>query len=208
MEEAAHSHGHPPHGTGFRWLDIGLALSAFIVSLSSLWLTVHNAHTMERLVTSNSYPNIDRNFGNEFDFQDGRGTRSALYLSLNNTGVGPARLRSIELSYDGKPAASLRAVLDICCTEEPATALPKTDYWSSGDVRGAMVPAGKEVNLFAWAEAPSDPRWARANEVRDRIGVRVCYCSVFEECYMRDSARREPVRVRECPPPTVPYTGD
>lgn len=207
MEETAHAHGHPSHGTGFRWLDIALALSAFIVSLSSLWLTVHNAHTMERLVTANSYPNIDFNYGNEFDFQDGRGARPALYLSLNNTGVGPARLRSIELSFGGKPAASLQAVIDICCTAQNSSPLAKTDYWTSGDMRGVMVQAGKEVNLFAWAEAPGDPRWARANQLRGNIGVRVCYCSVFEECYVRDRDRREPVPVKACPAAAVPYTG-
>ena len=208
MEEAAHSHGHPPHGTGFRWLDIGLALSAFIVSLSSLWLTVHNAHTMERLVTSNSYPNIDIDFGNQFDFQDGRGLRPALYLALDNTGIGPARLRSIELSYEGKPTANLRAVLAVCCTPGSGGALPKTSYWFSGDERGQMVQAGKGLTLFAWAEAPEDPRWARLNAVRDRIGLRVCYCSVFDECYRRDSEHREPQRVGNCPPPALPYTGD
>jgi hypothetical protein len=207
MEEGTHTHGHAPHGTGFRWLDIGLALSAFIVSLSSLWLTVHNAHTMERLVTSNSYPNIDFNFGNEFDFQDGRGTRPALYLSLDNTGIGPARLRSVELGFGGRPAATLPALLEICCTREPAGALPLTNSWSSGDMRGAMVQSGKAVNLFAWPQALDDPRWARLNAVRDQIGVRVCYCSVFEECYLRDSAHREPARVKTCAAAAVPYTG-
>lgn len=208
MEESAHGHGHRPHGTGFRWLDISLALSAFIVSLGSLWLTLHNAHTMERLVTSNSYPNVDIDFGNQFDFQDGRGLRPALYLALDNTGIGPARLRSVELSYDGKPTANLRAVLDACCTRAAAGALPKTNYWFSGDERGQMVQAGKGLTMFAWAEAPEDPRWTRLQEVRDKIGVRVCYCSVFDECYVRDSAHREPVRIKACAAPAVPYTGD
>jgi hypothetical protein len=207
VEEAAHAHGHRPHGTGFRWLDISLALSAFLVSLGSLWLTIHNARTMERLVAANSYPNIDFNFGNEFDFQDGRGQRPALYLSLDNTGIGPARLRSIELAYAGKPAANLPALLEICCTQEPASALPKTNSWSSGDMRGAMIPGGKQLNLFAWAEAAADPRWARLDAVRERIGIRVCYCSVFDECYLRDSAHREPRRIESCPTPALPYAG-
>lgn len=70
MEES-HAHGHRPHTTGFRWLDISLALSAFVVSIGSLWLTVHNARTMERLVTANSYPNVDIGFGNQVDPGDG-----------------------------------------------------------------------------------------------------------------------------------------
>ena len=99
MEEGGHQHAHRPHGTGFHWLDISLALSAFVVSLASLWLTVHNARTMEKLVASNSYPNIDK------------------------------------------------------------------------------------------------------------IGIRVCYCSVFDECYLHDSAYREPRRIGACPASAVPYVG-
>ena len=198
MEEGAHGHSHRPHGTGFHWLDISLALSAFVVSIASLWLTVHNARTMERLVTSNSYPNLDFSSGNGFDFDDGRGVVHAVYLSLENTGIGPARLRSIELSFAGKPAANLRELLALCCTQEPLASLPKTDYRFTGDMRGAMIQAGKSLNLFAWAEAPADPRWARLERVRGEIGVRVCYRSVFDECYLRDSAQREPVRVGAC----------
>src|SRR5256886_10458074 len=111
MEEHGHQHAHLPHRTGHSWLDISLAVSAFFVSLSSLWLTLHNARTMERLVAANSYPNVDISVGNQFDFQDGRGVRHALYLSLLNTGIGPARLRSIELSFAGRPAATVRALL-------------------------------------------------------------------------------------------------
>jgi hypothetical protein len=159
MEERGHEHGHRGHSTGFHWLDISLALSAFFVSLVSLWLAIHNGRTMEKLVAANSYPNVDFAYGNTFDFQDGQGLRAAVYLSLENTGIGPARLRAVELSFAGRPAANLRALLAICCTQEPAASLPKTGYWSSGDVRGAMVEAGKDQNLFAWAQAAADPRW-------------------------------------------------
>jgi hypothetical protein len=207
MEEHGHAHAHRGHSTGFHWLDISLALSAFFVSLVSLGLAIHNGKTMEKLVAANSYPNIDFLFGNEFDFQDGRGLQHAVYLSLENTGIGPARLRSIEISYAGKPAARVRDLLAICCTREAADSLPKTNLWSSGDERGAMIQAGKDVNLFAWAEASGDPRWARLEAVRERIGIRVCYCSVFDECYLRDSDHREPVRIKACPAPAVPYTG-
>lgn len=130
-----------------------------------------------------------------------------MYVSLENTGIGPARLRSIEVSFAGHPAANLRALLAICCTREPAAQLPKTDYWSTWDERGAMLPAGRSVNLFTWPEAAADPRWSRLESLRGQIDVRVCYCSVFDECYMRESARHEPERVKSCPVPAVPYIG-
>jgi hypothetical protein len=207
MEEISHAHAHRPHGTGFHWLDISLALSAFFVSMVSLGLAIHNARTMERLVAANSYPNIDVVAGNRFDFGDGLGMRPAVYLSVANTGIGPARLRSVQLSWQGKPAADLAALVALCCSGPDVSSLPKMDYWRSADLRGYMVAAGQSVNLYAWPEALGDPRWARLNELRAKVGLEVCYCSVFDECYVRDSERREPERARSCPPAAVPYTG-
>ena len=207
MEEP-HAHGHRPHVTGFRWLDISLALSAFVVSLASLWLTVHNARNMERLVTANSYPNIDFTLGNRLDMQDGLGLRNVLHLELANTGIGPARIRSVEIGYDGHASLSLRDLVTLCCTRTPAEAL-KMSYWHSGDIRGLMIPSGKDSNVFAWPEPEAaDPRWARLEAQRAHIDLRVCYCSVFDECYVRDSAHREPNAVKSCPLPRTPWRGD
>src|SRR5690348_14897911 len=58
LEHESHHHHHP-HGTGMRWLDISLAVAATIVSLVSLWLGLHSAHEMEKLVAANSYPYLE-----------------------------------------------------------------------------------------------------------------------------------------------------
>ena len=207
MEEGGHHH-HAPHATGTRWLDISLALSAFFVSLVSLGLALHNGRTMERLVAANSYPNLEFEYGNGYDLHDGRGERPAIYLALRNTGIGPARVHSVELLFNHKPVTNLRALLEVCCTQEPAEALPKTNYRLSGDVRGTMLPAGGDLTLFAWPQPEADRRWARLDAAYREIGARVCYCSVFDECYVRDSARHEPERVRSCPAVAAPYAGD
>src|SRR3984885_265314 len=123
MEEHGHAHGHRGHSSGFHWLDISLALSAFFVSLVSLGLAIHNGRAMGRLGAANSHPNIDFAYGNACDFHDGRGVRPGLYVSLENTGIGPARLRAVELSFSGRPVANLHALLDMCCTQEPQAAL-------------------------------------------------------------------------------------
>jgi hypothetical protein len=208
VEEHRHEHGHA-HRAGFHWLDISLALSAFFVSLVSLGLAIHNGRTMEKLVTANSYPNIDFSYGNTFDFEDGLGSRPAVYVSLENTGIGPARLRTVELSFEGRPVANLGALLQLCCTSESAESAPKLDYSFGGDVRGAMLPARGTQNLFAWPQVLQDPRWTRLETVVQGGGLdmRVCYCSVFDECYLHQSTRREPERVRSCPAPAVPWAG-
>jgi len=206
--EGPHEHTHSAHSTGFRWLDISLAVSAFFVSFISLGLAIHHGKTMDRLVTSNSYPNIDFEDGNRDDLHDGQGLRPVIYLALVNSGIGPARLRSVEVSFGGKPVTNLRSLLASCCTDAPSESLPKTNYYFPGDLRGHLLQAGKSVQLFAWPEAPADPRWARLQAARSQIHTRVCYCSLFDECYVRDSSQTEPAKVEACSVPTIPYAGD
>jgi hypothetical protein len=96
-------------------------------------------------------------------------------------------------------------LLDACCTEAGSGALPNASHYFSGDLRGHMLPAGRSVRIYSWAQAPNDPRWARLEAVNAKIGIKVCYCSVFDECYVHDSGRAEPERIAACPVPAVPY---
>ncbi len=206
MDVEGHEHAHA-HRTGFRWLDISLALSAFIIGLISLSVAIHHGKTMDKLVTSNSYPNIDIEQGNEEDLHDGLGQRQVIYFGLVNTGIGPARIRAVELSFGGKPVANFHALLDACCTDAADGAAPKTHLFYSGDLRGSMLPAGKFVRVFSWPQA-ADPRWARLEARRSSVDIRVCYCSVFDECYLHDSHNNEPTRAAACPVPAVPYSDE
>jgi hypothetical protein len=206
--QGPHEHVHAPHRTGFRWLDISLALSAFFISLISLTVAIHHGRTMDKLVASNSYPNIDIEHSNQEDLNDGLGQRPVLNMELINTGIGPARIRSVEVSFAGKPVGNFLALLAACCTGPAEASLPKTYVYFSGDLRGQMLPAGKSRRLFSWPEAPNDPRWARLKALPTKIDVRVCYCSVFDECYVHDSRRTEPERIQSCPVPAVPYADE
>lgn len=205
MEPENHaSHGHHT-STGFRWLDISLALSAFFISLVSLSVAIMHGKTMDRLVASNSYPNVEVALSNNADLLDGKGMQPAINVALSNSGIGPARLRSVKMTYKGKAITTLPDLLVVCCTNEVATSQPRPHFYYSGDVRGNMLPAGKLVNLFTWPKATDDPRWERLDVARQDIQVSVCYCSVFEECFVRDSARTEPEVVDACPVPSDSY---
>ena len=206
--QGPHEHAHAPHRTGFRWLDISLALSAFFISLISLTVAIHHGKTMDKLVTSNSYPNIDIEHSNQEDLDDGLGQRPVLNIELINTGIGPARIRSVEVSFGGKPVGNFLALLAACCANAADGSLPKTQIYFSGDLRGQMLPAGKSRRLFSWPEAQNDPRWARLKPLTTKVDVRVCYCSVFDECYAHDSRRTEPERIEKCPVPALPYADE
>jgi hypothetical protein len=114
----------------------------------------------------------------------------------------------VEVSAGGKPVRNFAALLAACCTDAASGPLPKPYLYYSGDLRGQMLPAGKSRRLFSWPEAPNDPRWARLKALPLTIDVRVCYCSVFDECYLHDSRRSEPAHNEACPVPAVPYADE
>jgi hypothetical protein len=47
--------------------------------------------------------------------------------------------------------------------------------------------------------------WSKFNVERDKISVRVCYCSVFDECWIGSGTTTKATLVATCPTPEVPY---
>ena len=103
-----------------RWLDIMLGVSAAIVSLVSLWLGLHSAHSMEKLVAANSYPYIElmRSIYASTPGANGEHGRKAVEYQLVNNGVGPARIEWVEMRFKDKPVVDLDELLDACCVKK------------------------------------------------------------------------------------------
>lgn len=207
MEHESHPHHHP-HGTGLRWLDISLGVAAGIVSLVSLWLGLHSAHSMEKLVAANSYPYLEmmRSMSTlEKDPETGLPRKRVEYMLVNN-GIGPARIEWVELKYKGKPMADIDALLSACCAMTQ-----KVDFAMNrrGNVAGALVRAGDMMSMFA-ADQPgsNNPMFDALHRSMPDIEVSACYCSVFDECYLRDRDAKKPQAVEQCTPPAVPFRPD
>ena len=127
MTPEAPEHHHSGH-TGHRWLDLVLGLSAMFVSVVSLIVAVAHGRTMERMadantrmVEANSWPFVEFETHNADEHGNGD-----VRLVLINEGVGPARIETFELWWDGKPMSSLRTLLQACCLTTSAEGLNLT----------------------------------------------------------------------------------
>jgi len=73
-----------------------------------------------------------------------------------------------------------------------------------------VLPAREAVSFLTFPRGGANESiWKRLDQERMNLSVRVCYCSVFDECWVADlSARNSPVQrpVAQCPMPAVPYT--
>lgn len=189
------------HGSGNKWLDLSLALVALFVSFVSILIAWHHSvvmqelvHENERLVEANSLPYL----------QVSRSDRSGGGFTLNatNEGVGPARVATAEILVDGHPVETLEGLVDACCG--------KGNYagFSASSLEGRMVRPGDTVGYLDFRPASAtDERLKGLTGSRNatRITTRLCYCSVFDDCWIAASDDPTPNAVKSCLPPAHPY---
>lgn len=186
---------------GHKGLDLGLALVALFVSVMSILIAWHHGRVMqelvhqnERLVEANSLPylQISRSGG------AGQGFR----LNATNEGVGPARIVTAEILVDRRPVQTLEDLVDACCG--------KGNYagFTASSLEGRMVRPGDSVTYVDFRPASGDD--ARLEALTGagnatRIVTRLCYCSVFEDCWTAVSEDPTPNPVKSCAAPAHPY---
>jgi hypothetical protein len=188
-----------------RWLDITLGVSATIVSLVSLWLGLHSAHSMEKLVAANSYPYLERMYSmSSKDPMPGTDRlRNVVEYQLVNNGVGPARVEWVEMRFKDKPVANLSDLLDACCAGMAQTFQGVN---RRVNIEGTLIRPGTGVPLFTWTEqvAPN-PAFEALHKQMGNVKWTTCYCSVFDECYIRGNDSLKPEPVKECKAPAKPF---
>lgn len=204
LEHESHHHHHP-HGTGFRWLDLTLGVAATIVSLVSLWLGLHSAHSMEKLVAANSYPYLEqwRSMSSDRPLPGADRARNRIEYTFENNGVGPARIDWVELTYKGKPMANLSELLESCCS---GAAKDANGLDRRGNVVSALVRPGAKLSMFTWDEPDTpNPVFDALHRQMNDIAISYCYCSVFDECYVRHSSVDRPAPVEACEAPKMTF---
>ena len=108
---------------------------------------------------------------------------------IDNDGVGPARIESVTLTLDGKPVEHWKEVFDALFGDAPVQATYSQIY-------GKVLPPSTNRETTIEAVHLSDPAQAKAFfEAQSRIEMSICYCSVYDDCWIarRRSPAQEPV---------------
>jgi len=187
-------HHHHRH-TGHRWLDVVLGVSAVTISLMSLFLAIQHGRVMEKMVEASTWPSmmVGYSTGNP------DGTRH-ITIWATNKGVGPARLDSLEVFHEGvaqsDPQGLLKAILK---PTDPSRHFPVIE----SDVLDNVFAPKDWVNFVDLDPKSYDQDdYARIQHALSGLQFRVCYCSVFEECWALDT-RKSPraVATKACAVP-------
>ncbi|ACJ00386.1 hypothetical protein RC1_3018 [Rhodospirillum centenum SW] len=184
-----------------------MACAALLVSCVSLYVAVHHGETMEKMVAAASWPNLEANV--TVGGQDGPDT-ARLGIAISNTGVGPARLETLEIWHGDTPLSDARALIDALAAEAKPAIPSLSARLEARSLVGTVIGAREDSALLTVAPEDSGAWQLPIIRFAVRVQSRLCYCSVFDECYVSDTRARRgrPERVAHCPEPAVPYRDD
>jgi hypothetical protein len=181
-----------------RWLNEVAAGVAVLVSLISLWVGVRTEQANSKMVAASSWPYLQLDSGNG----DDQG-RPVISLELQNAGVGPAKIETFELFWQGRPYPNAKALLEACCARQQ----PKAWAVSTAPSNDFVLRAGDSRRFLGFARNDDNAAmWDEFDRVRfSELSYRVCYCSVFDECWVTHLTTLKALRVKQCPIPKVPF---
>ena len=191
-----HAHAHK---TGHAGIDLVIAFSAIAISVISLFVAIGHGRTEEKLVAASSWPFLT--FNTEKDGLDADGW--TVRLRLQNSGVGPARVKWLRMSLDGKPIRGRADLMNRCCGVPDGTADEQVRLGLvSQNPPVGILPAREAVEMLTWRSRPGhEAIQSKLDSVRHRLKTEACYCSVLDECWISDlTATAEPRKVDQCQP--------
>ena len=185
---------HARHGGLPRWLELLIAVTALITSISSIAIAVHHGRIMEKLVQANSLPYVQGGFSDALP----DGTR-VLSLDVFNRGVGPAHQQSLRVTVDGRHVRSLdELVRESLGAGQAAEAKPVLKSLQNR-VQTRFVPGGEQQFVFRIAKTPENEHyWELLEAAQRRWEVEYCYCSVFDDCWQVRGKWQEPTPIEAC----------
>lgn len=193
MKTAVKSKSAQDHPTRRNWIEISAALCALAVSAASLFIAVRQNSLMEKQLSASTWPLLQFDTSN----LDEQGNPE-ISLEIKNSGIGPGKIRSFAVLYNGHPVLNSHALMEACCAAgQPVPSLT----WISSTVNHSVLTANEERRFLRLKATPqNDVIWHRFNDERSKVTVHACYCSALDECWLFDSAKDDQqTRVQTCP---------
>jgi len=197
----------PASGYFARALEMAVALAALVTSVTSIWLSLSQGDDMARLVQAQSWPYLEYESSNTGD------SGPEIDIAVRNAGVGPAKVESFAVLWDGKPVKGWAALIRVCCIPDGTPADQAPDFpkltdnrmISSKLIQRVMRASDSVVLLHLPKTDANAALWKKLDDARFRVEFRVCYCSVFDECWTSDLRSTKQTLVKTCPVEPVPY---
>lgn len=191
-------------------VNLFLALCAIIISGASFYATYLQANAAEKQVKAATWPWLQFVTGN-FNLES---RTQEISFELKNSGAGPALVKYLKYTYEGKDYFDVYELLSGCCFDIKAyesvlkklqVESPKVDFFNefgwllTSNVNNTLIPPGGELDLLAFKKSKYNVEfWKKLDKARFNLKIEICYCSILEKCYISDG-QGETKEIEMCP---------
>lgn len=164
--------------------DMIIALSALLVSFVATFVGVYSAWMERSYARASLWPRVEISRSANFN---------RFVYTVENSGTGPAIIQQASVSLNGKYYQTWGQWLADAYKE-------KTGY-SQSHMGSGVMESGEQMSALMIKESYGGNRKIIDKLLKkDALDITICYCSVFEECWMVDR-RNLPKEVNAC---TIP----
>ena len=166
------------------------ALLALGISALALGVGVYQTRLMQTQARASVWPYVTSGF-----HYSAHGESQGFELHLENNGVGPAIVQSTVIRLDGQ---AVKHWDDVIATLMASHKGESADAGLSG-LHGIVIPPSTNRETDIAAIRTSDAALAEAlYNARGRLSVDICYCSIYDDCWVSHWLERKPDPVSAC----------
>ena len=162
--------------------DGAAAVIAALVGLLALCVSGYTAYLQRQQVRAQVWPYLEPGMS---------GSRHELVLF--NKGVGPAIIRSVQMSVDGKPQRNWSDIF-------AALGITYDHHIPYSTINGVVIPGNDRIEQLAFPTAEDFNVYSHQVQ---RVSLKICYCSSLGDCWQYDdsitNAGEQHPQVDRCP---------
>ncbi len=171
--------------------ETSIGLASGLIGAVALGTSFYNVYLQRQQVRAAVWPHVE--VGTYCDRRD----PPRFKITLRNPGVGPATIRDLRVTLDGRPVHSWRKLLRSVAGEGE-----HNSCYANG-LLGSVVKAGDEGTMIfelstACGSTKESAKAFLAAADTDRINVVVCYCSTLDDCWRYQMSDNEMTPQASC----------
>lgn len=162
-----------------------LAVTGFLIAVIALFAALTEADAVRKQQLASVLPDLV--FAQSYQRDEDSARFS--FIAVNN-GIGPARVKSMQISVDGEAKLDWYSMLVALGMESPGG-------FGQSQIAGRLVRSGEVIEVLQTTDREVVDAII---DGRSRINFELCFCSVFDECWLpSDSVTEGPTPVDACP---------
>lgn len=170
----------------FRMPELTSAL-ALAVSIFALAIGAWQTRLMQSQARASVWPHLEIGYTYNSNVDE-----NGFLWRIDNNGVGPARIETVRVTFDGKPLKKWDDAVAALGFKGP-------QHYSTSSLDGEVIPPSlnRETAIEALRVNQRDLA-AAVKQNATRFGMDICYCSVYDDCWIAHWLKTKPEAVTRC----------